>query len=184
MGCAATVSAVPSHIADGVAARIDVWHVTPCATGGILPLGLGGQAEVDVKVIAQACDELLSFVPRDVIDRQFHIACINTGIIAHDGLPQLLGDLGHSQTVGGQQHAMSGSLVVGRKYRLFVGRAHVKRAAPHIFYPECDRVIDKRFFLGSHDDGDRRVVTRDIVLDIDARCTHSQSRNGHVIGVH
>ena len=93
-----SVASIPSDFLDITAARIAVRHTAVATTGGKLPFGLGGEAEVQARQLAQPGDEFLAFVPRHILDGALWIDEI-AGIIAHDRCPQFLRHLGLTDAV-------------------------------------------------------------------------------------
>ena len=90
----AAAARIPCHILDSVAASVLVALAAVAATCGILPLGLGGQAEVLPCHLIQLGNKRLAIVPAHPLHRALQVAGEAAGVAAHHGLPQLLGDLG------------------------------------------------------------------------------------------
>ena len=63
MGGGAAVVTVPRHVGEGVAASVLAALTEFTATGGVLPLGLGGQTECLTRQFVQLVDEHLAVDP-------------------------------------------------------------------------------------------------------------------------
>ena len=87
------VAAAPSHLIGIVAAAVQVALRLVAATGGKLPLGLGGQTELQPGELVETLNESLRRIPVDVVDGPIHHVIFRLGA-AHHRVPQLARDLG------------------------------------------------------------------------------------------
>ena len=101
-------------------------HVLPLP-GGILPFSLRRKPERDARSLGQFLEELLYVIVGDSGNRRRGIVR-RTGVGAHDGLPEGLGDLRRADGVSVQDHLMDGRRAVAAHVR---GLAHGERAGRH-----------------------------------------------------
>ena len=135
MGRATAVVAIPAHIVEHVATRVDVSAALVCPAGGKLPLGLGGQAELCPQLLVETINELLALVPGDPLDRQ-PVALEMARVVAHHGMPQLLADLGAADVIGRERDLVGWIFVLGRKWLLLARRAHGEGRFSHVAHRE------------------------------------------------
>lgn len=129
MGGGAAVIAVPCYITEFVAARVFVTLAAVPAASGVLPFGLGGQAEVLAGQLVQLGDERLTVIPAYALHGSLQVAGEASGVAAQHRLPQLLGDLGLTDAVAAESHQMGGFLVTVGIAALLGCGSHGERAA-------------------------------------------------------
>ena len=133
MGHRGTVAAVPGDIAHVVTAGIGVTASAATSTGGIFPLGLGGQTETASRHGTQAADEFLTVFPRHPLDGLVAVMPA-AGISAHHALPQALCHLGLADVIVGQDHLVGHILARGVV-------THHECAATHVDHVEVQTVL-------------------------------------------
>ena len=141
MGSATAVGAVPAHVGEGIAAGELVSTTPNTATGGILPLGLGGQTEGIAGHCAQSGDKQLAILPSNALNRISVVVVIIAevaGIASHHIFPQPLGHLAVTDVIVVKGHLVGGTLIRLCIAALLAGRAHGEGAAADMNHPDSD----------------------------------------------
>ena len=178
---------IPCHTIDDIAASVLVAMVISTTTGGKLPLGLGGQAELFARQLIQPADELLAVVPGDTFNRQLYTTRLIARIGAHNGLPELLGHLGLADLVSREGYLVLRHLVIGG-VGVAVACAHHERASINGDHLESDTIDFKLFLAGRRfglgdDNGQRPYRARGQIGHGEYRGAHLQACHSELVAV-
>ena len=131
------VGAIPCHIFWIVASSMHPLSRQAAPPGGILPLRLRRQTEGDACCSIQFLDKFLTFFPCHVLHRCFRILEMG-GIVAHHGLPQLLGDFGLTNQERADRHSVCRFLIRRGSVHLVDGFPHDECSSLHTNHVERD----------------------------------------------